>query len=112
MRIVAISLMAALALAGCSVGENLVGENLVQESSRNAAKRVVTPIVEEKFPARNATLYTDCIIENATTKEIVTLARATLLGVGNRTLDTVVTIATRPNTLTCILKAELVSGLG
>ncbi len=107
MRLLAINLIAVMALAGCSAGEDIV-----QESSRNAAKRVVTPIVEDNFPGRNATLYSDCIIENATTKEIVTLARATILGVTDSTLDTVINVATRPNTLTCILKAELASGLG
>lgn len=107
MRIAAFGITAAIALGGCSAGENMV-----HEQSRTAAKRIVTPIVTDKFPARNAALYTDCIIDNASTKEIVTLARATLLGLTDNTINTVVTVATRPNTLTCILKAELASGLG
>lgn len=94
-------------LAGCSVGEDVV-----QDSARGAAKRVVTPIVVERFPSRNAAAYSDCILDNATTKEIVSLAKAAVTGVTDATLNSVIGIATRPDTINCILKAELASALG
>lgn len=98
--------LAALGLSACETG------GFVDETSRQAAKRVVTPIVVDKFPGRNTAAYTDCVIDNATTEEIFDLARASVTGVDEGTVNTVVGIATRGGTLECILKAELVSGLG
>ena len=94
------------ALAGC------VTDNIVQDTSREAAKRVVTPIVTDKFPGRNATAYSDCVIDNATTSEIFSLAKAAVTGVNQDTINTVAEISTRGDTLKCFVKAELGSSLG
>ena len=93
-------------LSGC------VTDGIVQDTSREAAKRVVTPIIVDKFPGKNSAAYSDCVIDNATTDEIFSLAKAAVTGVDQSTVNTVVGISTRGDTLTCFLKVELGSGLG
>lgn len=95
-----------LALSGC------VTDGIVQDTSREAAKRVVTPIITDRFPGRNTEAYSNCIIDNATTDEIFGLAKAAVVGVDQSTVNTVVGISTRGDTLKCFVKAELGSSLG
>ncbi|AXX99004.1 hypothetical protein [Profundibacter amoris] len=105
LRALAIGLTA-VSLSGC------VTDGIVQDTSREAAKRVVTPIVVDKFPGGNTEAYSNCIIDNATTDEIFSLAKAAVTGVDQSTVNTVVTISTRGDTLKCFLKAELGSVTG
>ena len=93
-------------LSGC------VTDGIVQDTSREAAKSVVTPIIVEKFPGRNTAAYSNCVIDNATTDEIFSLAKAAVTGVDNSTINTVVGISTRGDTLKCFVRTELGSGLG
>ncbi|MCP5088582.1 MAG: succinate dehydrogenase [Rhodobacteraceae bacterium] len=95
-----------LALSGCEAGQAVV-----DEAARSAAKSVVTPIVETNFPGLPASLISDCVIDNASAGEIFTLAKATQLGVTPQTTQTVVDIASRPETLKCI-SAVTLSELG
>jgi len=94
-----------VSLSGC------VTDGIVQDTSREAAKRVVTPIVVDKFPGRNTEAYSNCIIDNATTDEIFSLAKAAVTGVDQDTVNTVYKIGTRPETLKCVLKVELGSAI-
>ncbi len=95
-----------LALSAC------VTDGIVQDTSRQAAKSVVTPIIVDKFPGRNTEAYSNCVIDNATTNEIFSLAKAAVTGVDQDTISTVVGISTRGDTLKCFVKAELGSSLG
>ena len=95
-----------LGLSGC------VTDGIVQDTSREAAKSVVTPIIVEKFPGRNTEAYSNCVIDNATTDEIFSLAKAAVTGVDNNTINTVIGISTRGDTLKCFVRTELGSGLG
>ncbi|WP_457650444.1 succinate dehydrogenase [Profundibacter sp.] len=104
LRALAIGLTA-VTLSGC------VTDGIVQDTSREAAKRVVTPIVVDKFPGRNTEAYSNCIIDNATTDEIFSLAKAAVTGVDQDTVNTVYKIGTRPETLKCVLKVELGSAI-
>ena len=97
--------VALVGLCGC------VTDGIVQDTSRKAAKSVVTPIVEDKFPGRNAVAYSDCVIDNAKTDEIFSLAKAAVTGADQGTIETVVNIAARRGTIECILRAELATGL-
>ncbi len=97
--------LTAVSLSGC------VTDGIVQDTSREAAKRVVTPIVVDKFPGRNTEAYSNCIIDNATTDEIFSLAKAAVTGVDQDTVNTVYKIGTRPETLKCVLKVELGSAI-
>lgn len=98
--------VAALALGGCEVADLAV-----QETSRSVAKGVVNGIVAERLPGVNAAPYTDCIIDNATTDEIFRVAAAARTGVTEATVNTVLAVARRPDTLGCFVSAGALNGL-
>lgn len=85
--------LATVALMGCSVGE---------EVARDQARGVVDPIVAEKFPGVPVKPVTDCVIDNATFKEILTLAAASGTGNTGQAAKVVVDIVSRPDTIKCI----------
>ena len=76
--------------------------------ARNTAKGVVNGVVAQKFPGVNAAPVTDCVIDNASRFEIFDIAKAGATGVTPATVETVTTIASRPETVQCISK----NGLG
>jgi predicted ThiF/HesA family dinucleotide-utilizing enzyme len=78
--------------------------------ARDAAKGVVNTVVQTRFPGVNAAPFTDCIIDNASGSEIVTIAEAAVLGVTPRTTNLIVDIAGRPDTVRCAVNNSL--GLG
>lgn len=92
---------ALIGLSGC-----MTGQDLMQEGTRKAAKSVVTPVVAQKFPGRNTEAITNCVIDNATTKELLGLAKDAATG-GTGSAATVINIAGRTGTLKCIVKSEL-----
>ena len=105
MRVLA-SLGVAALLAGCVQDLGPAGDII----ARDAAKGVVNNVVQTRFPGMNAAPYTDCIIDNATGSEIVTIAEAALVGTTPATTNLVVDIAGRPDTVRCALNNSL--GLG
>lgn len=99
--------MMLVALGGCQASDALV-----QEASRSAAKSVVNGVISQRFPRVNAAPYTDCIIDNASTQEIVSLATGAVTGADEATVSTVLDIAGRPDTSNCIARNALGSVLG
>ena len=85
--------LAAATLMGCAVGE---------EVARDQARDVVDPIVAEKFPGVPVKPVTDCVIDNATFQEILTLAAAAGTGNNIKAVEVVGDIVTRPETIKCI----------
>ena len=75
--------------------------------ARESAKSVVNPILAERFPGLPVSLATDCVIDNATTQEIVTLASGALTGVTPQTIQTTNTILARRGTIECMTNAGL-----
>ena len=73
------------------------------EVSRNAAKSVVNDVIEDKAPGVNVEPVTDCIIDNASGSEIVDIASAAVTGVTEQTVDLVLEIATRTDTIECLI---------
>lgn len=94
--------LAALVLGACSETQEAV-----TKATRDTAKTVVNGVVEDKFPGVNAAPITDCIIDNASVSEILTISKAAVIGVQPDTVDTVVAISQRPETATCIAKNSL-----
>jgi hypothetical protein len=84
----------------------MTGQDMMQDGTRKAAKSVVTPVIAQKFPGRNTEAITDCVIDNATTRELLGLAKDAVTG-GTGSVATVITITGRPGTLKCIVKSEL-----
>lgn len=91
-------LLIAVALIGCSTGEQV---------ARDQAKDVINPIVADKFPGVPAEPITNCIIDNASLTELVELTAAAGTGNNAKSAEIVGEIATRPETLTCIAKNGL-----
>lgn len=68
-----VSILAALALAGCGIG---AVEEITGPISAAAARSVVAPIVEEQVPGPIGAALTDCILENASQGELVLISAA------------------------------------
>lgn len=91
-----------LMLIGCLLLSACAEGNVADVIARDAAKSVVRPIIVENLPGVPPDLVTDCIIDNASAAEIITLARAaTSKQVSQDTIDTVVGIARRPEVIQC-----------
>ncbi|WGI23142.1 succinate dehydrogenase [Amylibacter sp. IMCC11727] len=82
-------------------------QEAVTKGTRDTAKTVVNQVVETRFPGVNAAPITDCIIDNASVSEILTIAKASVVGIQQDTVDTVVGISQRPETAACIAKNSL-----
>ncbi len=90
-----ILLLALLPLAACA--------EVQDEIAREAAKSAVRPVLQENFPGVPLEPATDCIIDNATAGEILSLAGDAAQGAPDAgTVETVLAIGTRPETITCL----------
>ncbi len=96
MRLVAACASVVL-LAGCLQDLGPAGDVL----ARDVAKGVVNNVVQTRFPGVNAAPITDCVIDNATGSEIITIAEAAVIGTTPATSALIVDIAGRPDTLRC-----------
>jgi hypothetical protein len=97
-----LTVVALMTLASCDTAQEAV-----TQGTRETAKTVVNGVVENKFPGVNAAPITDCIIDNASVSEILVIAKASVVGVKQDTVDTVVDISKRPETAACIAKNGL-----
>ncbi|WP_434290458.1 succinate dehydrogenase [Celeribacter sp. SCSIO 80788] len=107
MRGAAFAALTALILSGC-----VESSSLVEDTTRTAAKGVVKTVINSKFPGVDADLYVDCVMDNADTDQLVTLAKAAVTGVDETTVSTVTEIASEPETLKCIAQSGLSGLLG
>ncbi|MDO5705436.1 MAG: hypothetical protein Q4G49_10250 [Paracoccus sp. (in: a-proteobacteria)] len=113
---------AALALSGCVVATPIpaplptgpvatapvtpapVIPTTLDAASRVAAQSAITTAMQSRLPGTNVAPYTNCIMQNATTAELIDIAqmsRAAVPGVS----DSVATIVRRPATASCISAA-------
>ncbi len=92
----------ALLVAGCTAASDAA-----DEIARDQAKSVVNGVVEQRFPGVNVAPVTDCIIDQASAREILSLAGASVTGVTDQTISTVIEIAERPEASKCILRNGL-----
>lgn len=103
MRLLIAMGLATCTLSGCMQDLGSQGDVL----ARSAAKGVVNNVVASKFPGVDATPVTDCIIDNASGSEILTIAEAAVVGTSQATTDLVVDIAQRPETTRCAASSLL-----
>ncbi|WP_052026097.1 hypothetical protein [Oceaniovalibus guishaninsula] len=89
------ALAALSTLAACSVDQR-------DTLTRDAARSVITPVILRQFPGLPVQPALDCIIDNATTNELVGLASDSLTGPTASTIQTVISIASRPETGRCL----------
>ncbi len=82
------------------------------ELTRDAAKRAVRPVLAERFPGIPLEPATDCIIDNASSRELLSLAADAVTGPTANTVEIVSDIAARPDTLRCLAEEGLPILLG
>ena len=80
--------------------------------ARDAAKTAVRPVLAERFPGVPLEPATDCVIDNATANEILTLAADAVTGPTASTVEIVTNIAARPETIQCLAEEGLPVLLG
>lgn len=105
MRAIMFVSVAVMGLSAC-----LDGATSVDDVARAGAKTVVNGIVAARFPGVDASVATDCIIDNASAAEIVTIGQAALTGTTEATTSLVLEIGQRRETVACI--AEDTLGVG
>jgi len=77
--------------------------------ARGAAKSVVARAATERLPGVPVEPYTDCIIDNASSQQILTLAADTVTGPTASSWEIITGIARQPATLECFLRAGMSS---
>ena len=82
------------------------------ELARDAARNAVRPVLQERLPGVPVEPATDCVIDNATAREILALAADAVTGPTASTVEIVGNILARPETLTCLATEGLPPLLG
>lgn len=80
---------------------------VADDVARRAAKTVVLPVVQQYMPGPQAEGVATCVIDNASAAEISSLARDVGTRAGTTTVQTVLAVSRRPETLQCILSRGL-----
>ncbi|MEL7254041.1 MAG: succinate dehydrogenase [Pseudomonadota bacterium] len=88
---------APLLVMGCGAAQDAA-----DTVARDRAKLVVNGVVDQRFPGVNAAPVTDCIIDAASAGEIIQLGSASVTGVTQSTVEQVVEIAAREESVRCI----------
>ena len=73
-------------------------------ASRQIARTAINAEMEKRLPGANVAPYTDCVVNNATTAELIDIAQASRAG-ATGTADSVASIVSRPATTQCIAAA-------
>lgn len=92
----------ALVLSGC-----VAGETMMQETTRSLARNAVNAAANQYLPGVNVSPYTDCVINNAQTGELVQLAQYASSGTSGaaQAWPVVRTIASRPEATQCLMQS-------
>lgn len=88
--------MALPVLVACTVADQ-------DQLARGAAKSVVARAATERLPGVPVEPYTNCIIDNATSQQILTLAADSVTGPTASSWEVITGIARKPATLECLL---------
>ena len=87
--------LAALVLTACTVEQQ-------DALTRDAARNAVRPVLERNFPGVPLEPATDCVIENASSRELLALAADAVTGPTASTVEITTNILKRPATLQCL----------
>ncbi|WP_322865161.1 succinate dehydrogenase [Aquicoccus sp. G2-2] len=90
------------ALAGCTAVQQAA-----DDVARGQAKTAVNGVVAQRFPGVNAAPITNCIIDSATSPEILQIAGSSATGATAEVVQQVSKITQRPETLACMSKQGL-----
>jgi len=104
MRGLVLAAFSVLALSAC-----VAGEAVMQETTRSLARSAVDAAATRYVPGVDVSPYTDCVINNASTDELLQLAQAAGAGaaqdVATRAWPVVRTVASRPEATQCLVSA-------
>jgi len=81
---------------------------VVDDVARRGAKAAVNETIATRFPAvpkQLITPFTDCVIDNASAREIGEFAKDAVIGVSDTTATLVRAVLERPETQQCVLRA-------
>lgn len=96
------ALVALLALTACEEATQAV-----DGVARRSAKAAVSEALTTRFPAvpeAAVTPFTDCVIDNASAREIGEFAKDAVIGVSETTVSLIRTVLERPETQNCIVQ--------
>jgi hypothetical protein len=93
-------------LAGC-----VTVQDAADQIARDQARGYVNAEVGRRFPGVDARPITDCVIDNSSAQEIVTIAGGVALGRTEAATETVSTVLARPETIRCAAEGSLRAGL-
>lgn len=93
---------ALLMLSACEVAEQSA-----DAIARQQAKSYINSVAARFFPGVNTEAVTNCIIDNASTQEVLQIAQASVTGNGAEAATIVTKIGQRPAALQCIAAAGL-----
>ncbi len=88
-----------LPLAACGAGQ--LAQEVGGVATQTAARAVVAPIVAQQVPGLGGQRMTECILQNATTAELVVLASYAGKTVDTTGVTLVSSILARPETISC-----------
>ncbi len=91
-----LALLSILSLTAC-VGV----QDMADQLARQQARQYINAEVQQRFPGVDATPITNCVIDNASAQEIITIAGGIALGNADAASSTVSSILQRPATLQC-----------
>lgn len=77
------------------------------ELTRDAARTAIRPVLEDRFPGVPLEPATDCVIDNASSSELLSLAADAVTGPTANTVEIVGRIVTRPETIRCLTEEGL-----
>ncbi|RJL05953.1 hypothetical protein D3P06_05235 [Paracoccus aestuarii] len=77
---------------------------VLDAASRQIARNTVNTEMQRRLPGVNVSPYTDCVVNNATTAELIDIAQASRAGIAG-SADSVAAIVSRPATTQCIAAA-------
>ncbi|MDP5308302.1 hypothetical protein [Paracoccus spongiarum] len=77
---------------------------VLDAASRAVARSVINSEMQKRLPGANVAPFTDCVVANATTAELIDIAQMSRSGVSG-TADSVAAIVSRPATTQCIASA-------
>ena len=85
-------------------------QELADDVARRSAKAAVSEALVTRFPAvpeTAVTPFTDCIIDNATSREIGEFAKDAVIGTSETTVSLIRGVLSRTETQTCVAREGL-----
>jgi len=96
LRGLSVAVLCAATLAACTPADQ-------DRLTRDAARAAITPVLVDRFPGVPVAPTVDCIVDNANSRELLSLAADSITGPTANTVELVTNIVSRPDTLNCLL---------